>query len=78
MTRNSAETLAQDIREGVHEVAHAVGRTSRHVASDLEATSRSSIGQIVAAVKAKPRQALAIGAAAGALLTFMLRRHGRR
>jgi ElaB/YqjD/DUF883 family membrane-anchored ribosome-binding protein len=78
MTRSPAETLARDVREGAHDVAQAVGRTGRHLASDLDGASRSWVRQIVASVKARPRQALAIGAAAGALLTFVLRRHGRR
>jgi hypothetical protein len=84
MTRSSSETLIQDFQEGVESVGNAVQRTGRHLASDAaEVASDVSShvadlgGRALAAAKARPRTVLAIGAAAGALLAFLLRRRRR-
>jgi len=87
MTRSSSETLIQDFQDGVHTVGQAMQRSGRRigadaaeVASDVSSRVSELGGRAIAVAKARPRTVLAIGAigaAAGALLAFFMRRRGR-
>lgn len=84
MTRSTPEILAHDIREGAEDVSRAVRRSGHRMAADASdaasdiASHLSDLGgRVVAVIKTKPRQTLALGAAVGVLLAFLMRRRGR-
>jgi ElaB/YqjD/DUF883 family membrane-anchored ribosome-binding protein len=85
MTRIPTEALARDLHEGADDIGRAVRRTGRRVAADASEAAKGVGAQVeglggraLSALRAKPRQTLALGAAAGVVLAFLLRRRRRR